>query len=413
MLIPFLIATAAPLAAPADDAALTARVERVLAAHPVIDGHNDLPWEIRTKYAAKVEAVDLSRDTAKLPQPLQTDIPRLKKGRVGGQFWSVWITADNLGPRAVEMTLEEIDIVKRIVAAYPQVFELAATAADMRRIAGAGKIASLMGVEGGHQIDGRLSVLRRYHDLGVRYMTLTHTLSLPWADASTDTPRAGGLSAFGKQVVAEMNRIGMMIDVSHVSDTTMAAVLSVTRAPVIASHSSARALVDAPRNIPDDLLRKIGANGGVVMVNFYPSFVSQAWRDWDKARSDYARTIGASAESYGANAAAPLVEWARAHPEPIVTAARIADHVEHIARIAGRASVGLGSDYDGINGTAPRDMTGVDGYPVLLTELARRGWSDADLAGLARGNILRVMERAEAVAASMAAMPPVDATDRP
>ncbi|MBA4048394.1 MAG: membrane dipeptidase [Sphingomonas sp.] len=412
MLLPLFLALAAP-AAPADDAALKARVERLLTASPVIDGHNDLPWEIRTKYDAKVEAVNLNKDTSKLPLPLQTDIPRLHRGHVGAQFWSVWITADNLGPRAVEMTLEEIDIVKRMVGAHPAVFELAGTAADIRRIAGSGKIAALMGVEGGHQIDGRLSVLRRYHDLGVRYMTLTHTLSLPWADASTDAPRSGGLSAFGRQVVAEMNRIGMMVDISHVSDATMAAVLATTKAPVIASHSSARALDDAPRNIPDDLLTKIGANGGVVMVNFYPSFVSQAWRNWDKARTDYAKSIGASAESYGANAAAALIAWERTHPEPIVTSATIADHVEHIARIAGKGAVGLGSDYDGINGTAPRDMTGVDGYPALFVELARRGWSDAELAGLAQGNILRVMAQAEAVAASMAGMPPIDATDRP
>ena len=412
MLLPLFLALAAP-AAPADDAALKARVERLLTASPVIDGHNDLPWEIRTKYDAKVEAVNLNKDTSKLPLPLQTDIPRLHRGHVGAQFWSVWITADILGPRAVEMTLEEIDIVKRFVAANPGSFELAGTAADIRRISKAGKIASLMGIEGGHQIDGRLSVLRRYHDLGVRYMTLTHTKSLPWADASTDDPRAGGLSPFGKQVVAEMNRIGMIVDISHVSDATMAAVLAVTKAPVMASHSSARALSDAPRNIPDDLLAKIGANGGVVMVNFYPSFTSQAWREWDKARTDYAKSIGAAAEPYGANAPAPMVAWEQAHPQPRVTSATIADHVEHIARVAGKASVGLGSDFDGIGGTAPADMTGVDGYPALFVELARRGWSDAELAGLAQGNILRVMAQVEAVAAGMAGTPPVDATDRP
>ena len=412
MLLALLLA-AAPLPAPADDAALKARVERLLTSTPVIDGHNDLPWEIRVNHDAKVEALDLNQDTSKLPKPLQTDIPRLKKGHVGAQFWSVWITADNLGPRAVEMTLEEIDIVKRFVAANPAVFEMAGTAADIRRISKAAKIASLMGVEGGHQIDGRLSVLRRYHDLGVRYMTLTHAKSLPWADASTDEPRSGGLSAFGKQVVAEMNRIGMIVDVSHVSDATMAAVLSTTKAPVMASHSSARALDDAPRNIRDDLLAKIGANGGVVMVNFYPSFTSQAWRDWDKARSDYARSIGAATEPYGANAPAPMVAWDKAHPQPLVSSATIADHVEHIAKIAGKASVGLGSDFDGINGTSPVDMTGVDGYPALFVELARRGWSDAELAGLAQGNILRVMEKVEAVAAAMAGTPPIDATDRP
>lgn len=416
MLTPVLLMVAQAAAAPAPppaDPAIVARIEKLLTANPVIDGHNDLPWEIRSKYAAKVESVDLTKDTSKLPLPLQTDIPRLRKGHVGAQFWSVWITADNLGPRAVEMTLEEIDIVKRFVAANPGAFEMAGTAADIRRIEKSGKIASLMGVEGGHQIDGRLSVLRRYHDLGVRYMTLTHTLSLPWADASTDDPRANGLSAFGKQVVAEMNRIGMMVDISHVSDATLAAVLEVTKAPVIASHSVARALDNAPRNIPDELLTAIGKNGGVVMVNFYPSFVSQAWRDWDKARSDYAKSVGASAEVYGPNASAPVLAWEATNPEPVVTSAIIADHVDHIAKLAGKASVGIGSDYDGINGTAPRDMTGVDGYPALFAELARRGWSDADLAGLARGNILRVMEKVEAVAKSMGGMPPVDASDRP
>ena len=413
LFLPLALLAAAPIAAPADDAALKARVERLLTATPVIDGHNDLPWEIRANHDAKVEALDLTKDTSTLPKPLQTDIPRLKKGHVGAQFWSVWITADNLGPRAVEMTLEEIDIVKRFVAANPGSFEMAGTAADIRRISKAGKIASLMGVEGGHQIDGRLSVLRRYHDLGVRYMTLTHTKSLPWADASTDDPRSGGLTTFGKQVVAEMNRIGMIVDISHVSDATMAAVLAATKAPVMASHSSARALDNAPRNIPDDLLAKIGANGGVVMVNFYPSFTSQAWRDWDKARTDYAKSIGAAAEPYGANAPAPMVAWDKAHPQPLVTSATIADHVEHIARFAGKASVGLGSDFDGIDGTSPTDMTGVDGYPALFVELARRGWSDAELAGLAQGNILRAMEKVEAVAAGMAGTPPIDATDRP
>lgn len=416
MLMPLLMILAQAAAAPAPlpaDPATAQRIEKLLTANPVIDGHNDLPWEIRKAHEAKVEALDLSKDTSKLPLPLQTDIPRLRKGHVGAQFWSVWIPADMLGPRAVEMTLEEIDIVKRFVAANPGAFEMAGTAADIRRIERSGKIASLIGVEGGHQINGRLSVLRRYHDLGVRYMTLTHTASLPWADASTDEPRANGLSSFGKQVVAEMNRIGMIVDISHVSDATLAAVLVVTKAPVMASHSSARALDNAPRNIPDDLLAAIGKNGGVVMVNFYPSFVSQAWRDWDKARTDYAKSVGASAEVYGPNAPAPLRAWEGSHAEPLVTSATIADHVDHIAKVAGKAHVGIGSDYDGINGTSPRDMTGVDSYPALFVELARRGWSDAELAGLARGNILRVMERVEGVAKSMAGTQPVDATDRP
>ena len=395
-------------AAPAPE--VPARITRLLEKSPVIDGHNDLAWEIRERYDAKAEAVDLTRDTSALPYPLQTDIPRLRRGGVGGQFWSVWIPATTTGPRAVEMTLEEIDIVRRVVAANPNTFALAKTAADVRAAQKAGKIASLIGIEGGHQIDGRLSVLRQMKALGVGYMTLTHGKSLDWADSSTDAPRANGLTAFGRDVVAEMNRIGMIVDVSHISDATMAAVLDVSKAPVIASHSSARAVADVPRNIPDDLLRRIGAAGGVVMVNVYPAFVSTDWRAWDQQRTAFGKAQGLATDVYGAKAPAPLVAWDAAHPMPRVTAATVADHVEHIARVAGKGAVGIGGDYDGIGGTAPEDMTGVDGYPRLLAELARRGWSDADLAGLAQGNVLRVMERVEAVAASLAAKPPVDAT---
>ncbi|RXD03212.1 membrane dipeptidase [Sphingomonas sp. UV9] len=409
MIAAFLLLAAQASPAATADAALFRRIERVLERSPVIDGHNDLAWEIRELHEAKVESVDLSRDTAHLPYPLQTDIPRLRKGHVGGQFWSVYIPAD--AARAVEMTLEEIDIVRRFVAANPATFELATTAADIRRIEKAGRIASLIGVEGGHQIDGRLSVLRQYRALGVAYMTLTHGKSLNWADSSTDAPRANGLSAFGRQVIAEMNRIGMIVDVSHVSDATMAAALAATKAPVIASHSSARAIAEAPRNIPDDLLRAIGTNGGVVMVNFYPSFLSGEWRAWDVARSAYAKSIGVPAGVYGAKAPAPLVAWDAAHPEPPVTAATVADHVDHIAKVAGHDHIGIGGDFDGIQGTGPIAMKGVDGYPLLFAELARRGWSNADLARLSGGNVLRVMVRVEAVAKGMAGMPPVDATD--
>lgn len=408
----WLILLAAAAQSPTD-AEIAARVDRVLTEQPVIDGHNDLAWEIRNRYDARVESVDLTSDTSRLPYPLQTDLPRLKKGHVGGQFWSVWIPAETLGPRAVELTLEQIDIVRRMVAAYPDALAMASNAADLRRIAAAGRTASLIGVEGGHQIDGRLSVLRVYHDLGVRYMTLTHTKSLPWADASTDAPRTGGLSAFGRKVVLEMNRIGMMIDVSHVSDDTMLTVLALSAAPVIASHSNARAIDNAPRNIPDDLLIRIGVKGGVVMVNFYPSFVSQRWRDWDAARTAYAASVGVAGDIYGNRAPGPMLAWDRDHPAPRVTTADVADHVERIARVAGRQGVGIGSDFDGIDGTSPDDMTGVDAYPRLFAELARRGWSDADLMALAGGNVLRVMEQVEAVAAAQADRPPIDATDVP
>ena len=407
-----LLAQAAPAPAPAAvTPAIRARVERVLARQPVIDGHNDLAWELRAAHGNAVEATDLSRDTAALPFPLQTDIPRLRRGHVGAQFWSVWIPTDISGPRAVELTLEQIDVVRRLVAAHPDTFAIAATAADVRRLQAQSRIASLIGVEGGHQIDGRLAVLRAYKALGVGYMTLTHGKSLPWADSSTDSARAGGLSPFGRQVVAEMNRIGMIVDVSHVADTTMRDVLAVSTAPVIASHSSARAVADAPRNIPDALLRTIGAKGGVVMVNFYPGFLSAEWRAWDRARTDRAKAAGVPADVYGPRSPAPLAAWDATHPEPAVTVQTVADHVDHIAHVAGHDGVGIGGDFDGINGTGPLEMKGVDAYPLLFAELARRGWSDGDLAKLAGGNVLRVMERVEAVAVTQSGKPPIDAVD--
>jgi membrane dipeptidase len=400
------VAQTAPAPGPAD----VARAERVLARAPVVDGHNDLAWEIGHYQGGSVAVV--RAHGADLPRPLQTDLARLKAGHVGGQFWSVWIPADVTGPKAVEMTLEQIDVVRRLVAANPDSLALATTADDVRRIAASGRTASLIGVEGGHQIDGRLSVLRDYRALGVAYMTLTHTRSLDWADSSTDEAVAGGLSPFGKRVVAEMNRIGMLVDVSHVADTTMRAALAVSRAPVIASHSSARALAGVPRNIPDDLLAAIGANGGVVMVNFYPAFLSDAWKQWDVARTAFAKSIAVPGDVYGPHAAAPLVDWDRAHPMPHVTVATVADHIEHVAKVAGHDHVGLGGDFDGIDGTAPEGMNGVDGYPKVIAELARRGWSDADLARLTNGNILRVLDRASAVAAAMANQPADDAMDR-
>lgn len=407
------ISAGAPVsaAAPATDAALRARVDRVLRAAPVIDGHNDLAWEIRTGHDAAVEKVDLTRDTATIANPLQTDIPRLRRGHVGGQFWSLYIPASVTGAAAVQTTLDQIDIVRRFVAANPQSFALAQTAAEVRAANRSGKIASLLGIEGGHQFGGRLSALREYRRAGVLYMTLTHSKSLSWADSATDAPRAGGLSPFGVQVIAEMNRIGMIVDVSHVSDATMAAALDASKAPVIASHSSARALADRPRNVPDPLLRRIAQNGGVVMVNFYPAFLSTVWNDWDNARIAFAKANGLSTEPLAVATTPALAEWVRAHPEPRVDVRTVADHVEHIAKVAGHDHVGIGADYDGISGTGPEGMKGVDSYPALFVELARRGWSDADLAKLSQGNILRVMERVEAVARSLKGTPPVDANE--
>ncbi|SFS00897.1 dipeptidase [Sphingomonas jatrophae] len=401
-----ILAAALLLAAAPGDAALAARVDKVLARTPIVDGHNDLPWELRANHGRRVEAVDLRAGTDRLAAPLQTDIARLRRGHVGAQFWSVWIPATLSGDEAIRTTLEEIDIVHRLVARWPDTFEFARTAADVRRIEQAGRIASLIGVEGGAQIGGSLATLRLYRRLGVAYMTLTHSKTTDWADSATDAPRHDGLSPFGVAVVREMNRIGMIVDLSHVSEATMLDALAATKAPVIFSHSGARGVNDHPRNVPDSVLAKLPANGGVVMVNVYPAFVSRAYRDWSAARSGEEARLKALYPGDAAAAAAALATWDNAHAVPRVTPADLADHVEHIARVAGRDHVGIGGDYDGIDGTGPEGMRGVDGYPLLFVELARRGWSDADLAKLSGGNVLRVMARAEAVAAAMKDVPP-------
>ena len=379
------------------------RAERVLAASPVIDGHNDLAWAIRE--AGSTLPPDLTKSTAALPYPFQTDLPRARAGHLGGQFWSVYVPAELHGDEAVRVTLEQIDLVRRIVAAHPQM-ALAGTAAELRAGMRAGKLTGMMGAEGGHQIAGNLAVLRLYHALGVRYVTLTHFKSIAWADSSTDAPRSGGLSDFGRAVIAEMNRIGMIVDVSHTSDATALAAITLSRAPVIASHSGARAVTNVPRAMPDAVIRALAAKGGVVMVSFYEGHVSNAWAAWDKARTAYAASVGVKADIYGPKAPAPLVAWEAAHPAPVVTARDVADHVEQIARVGGKGAVGIGADYEGIAGNAPAGMGGVDGYPALFAELARRGWSDAELAGLAQGNVLRVIEAVEATAKASAGIPP-------
>jgi membrane dipeptidase len=391
-----------------------ARVMRILEATPLIDGHNDLPWEIRERYHGRFAEVDLSQDLSHLPPPpgappetpfLMTDLPRLRAGHVGAQFWSVYIPVEQHGPEAVETTLEQIDWVKRLCSRYPRDLELALTVSDVRRIHQAHRIACLIGIEGGHQIDDSLAVLREMYDLGARYMTLTHVRNTSWADSATDTPRHHGLTPFGVEMIREMNRLGMLVDLSHVSPETMRAALDASRAPVIFSHSSARALVDHPRNVPDEVLRRLAANGGVVMVNFYPGYVSEERRRWDadaaaeKARDDQP-PYGGLYLGQPERSAAAFAAWERAHPKPEATLGQVADHIEHIRTVAGIDHVGLGSDFDGIPET-PRGLEGVDRFPALLTELARRGWSDADLAKLAGENMLRAMGEAERVAATL------------
>jgi membrane dipeptidase len=422
LLLPIFDGTAT--AAPPGD--YSARVARVLEKTPLIDGHNDLPWEIHERFAGKLSAIDLQKETA-LPSSaeqigLMTDIPRLRLGQVGGQFWSVWIPTEVRGPAAVQLTLDEIDIVRNMTARYPKDFQMAYSAADIRRIHRAGRIASLIGIEGGHQINNSLAALRQMYVLGARYMTLTHSLNNDWADSATDTPRHHGLTPFGREVVREMNRLGMVVDLSHVSPETMLAALETTEAPVMFSHSSARALNDHPRNVSDEVLRLVARNGGVVMVNFYPGYVSAARNEWE-AEYAAARARFSTPPFSGLyigqpeRAKAALDDWMKAHPAPEATLAQVADHIEHVRQIAGVDHVGIGSDFDGVPAT-PEGLDGVDKFPDLLVELLRRGWTDQELAKVAGENILRVLAQTEAVGVRLRALrSPSEATldelDRP
>lgn len=398
-----LLASAAQ--AQAVDPKIAARVEKVLKATPLIDGHNDLAEQVRGRFGGKLDRVDMRADTSKILAdgvPMMTDIPRLKAGHVGGQFWSVFIPSSFDGPIAIQATLEQMDIVKALPARYPDVFEMAYTADDVVRIHKAGKVASMIGIEGGHQINDSLPALRQMYAAGARYMTLSHALNNRWADSATANPIHNGLTPFGKAVVGEMNRLGMLVDLSHVSEKTMRDALEVTQAPVIFSHSSARAVDDHVRNVSDEVLALVAKNHGVVMANFAVAYVSHDRAVWDADRS--AERGRYNAPPFGGlyigqpeKAAAALAAWDKAHPPPVVTLAMVADHIEHIAKVCGHDCVGIGSDFDGISDT-PQGLDGVDKYPALLAELARRGWSDEDLAKLAGGNVLRVMREAEAVA---------------
>ncbi len=351
-----MLAAAAGLQAQQGD--LVARARALHRETPLIDGHNDYPWALREHNAER----DLNRLDIRLPQPkIHTDIPRLRQGGVGGQFWSVYVPATLQGAAAVRTTLEQIDVVHRMVAEYPDTFELATTAADVERIFKAGKIASLIGMEGGHAIDNSLAALRMFHAAGARYMTLTHSANVRWADSGTDKPRLGGLSRFGEEVVREMNRLGMLVDLSHTSPDTMLDAARVTEAPVIFSHSNARALHDHDRNVPDEVLRLLPKNGGIVMITFVPTF---------------------------------LVRGGKA------SLADVANHMDHVRRVAGPDHVGIGSDFDGIP-AVPAGLEDVSKFPALTAELLRRGWPEQDVRKALGLNILRVMRRAEDVAARL------------
>ena len=382
--------------------ATDARIASLLTRAPVFDGHNDLAWALR-----KQVSYDLSQRDIAVRQPLlHTDIPRLRAGGVGAQFFSVYVPGTLLGGAAVTATLEQIDCVTGFVAAYPEAFEVARTASDVRRAIAGGRIAALMGAEGGHSIDCSLGVLRVLRRLGVAYMTLTHNQNVPWADAATDVPAVGGLTDFGRDVVLEMNRIGMLVDISHVAPTTMHTALDVSGAPVIFSHSSCRALTNHVRDVPDSVLERLAGNGGVVMITFVPDFVSQECADRSAAEDAERHALGLdkvtiytehAGEHLDPAVVAELDRWRAENPEPRATLAQVADHIEHAREVAGVAHIGLGGDYDGTE-SLPVGLEDVSCYPALLAELADRGWSDDDLSALTSGNILRVLQAAEDVA---------------
>jgi membrane dipeptidase len=356
----------------------------------VLDGHNDFPWAMRTRYGYDLDAVDLEGGVPEL----HTDLPRLRAGGVGAQFWSVFVPCSLAGGAAVTATLEQIDFVHALVARYPHALGLATTADEVEAVAGSGRVASLLGIEGGHSIDESLGTLRMMHALGVRYMTLTHNENVSWADSATDEPVLGGLNDVGRRVVAEMNRIGMFVDLSHVSADTMRAALDVTSAPVIFSHSSARGVCDMPRNVPDDVLRRLPANGGVCMVTAVPMFTSQAIADWYAECQDIAEQRGGDRRRL-ADVEPVMIE--RHDLAPLCTVEDVADHVEYVRDVAGVDHIGIGGDYDGITST-PVGMPDVSGYPTLFEALRTRGWSEPDLALVAHGNVLRAMRAMESVA---------------
>ncbi|WP_405555209.1 dipeptidase [Streptomyces sp. NBC_01171] len=367
---------------------------------PVVDGHNDLPWALREQVAYDLGARDIAGDQG---AHLHTDLPRLREGGVGAQYWSVYVRSDL--PDAVPATLEQIDCVTRLIERYPAELAPALTAADMEAARASGRIASLMGAEGGHSIANSLGTLRGLYALGVRYMTLTHNDNVDWADSATDEPKAGGLTAFGREVVREMNRLGMLVDLSHVAATTMRDALDATSAPVIFSHSSARAVCDHPRNIPDDVLERLPANGGMAMVTFVPKFVLQAAVDWTAAADDNMRAHGLHHLDTTEEGMKVHREFEERNPRPVATVSTVADHLDHMREVAGIDHLGIGGDYDGTAFT-PDGLNDVSGYPNLIAELLERGWSKPDLAKLTWQNAVRVLGAAEDVAREQRAARP-------
>ncbi|HWD20202.1 MAG TPA: dipeptidase [Verrucomicrobiae bacterium] len=402
---------AAPLLAaslsaqPMPDAPQYKIVDDLLREVPLIDGHNDLAWQYRKRFSNDLSQIDLTRDTSRFTPPLYTDLPRLRLGHVGAQFWSVYIPPTLTNGDAVKAVLEQIDVVHRLVARYPADLELALTADDIVRIHHADKIASLIGMEGGHSIGNSLAVLRQTYALGARYMTLTHTKNIEWADAATEPPLHHGLTPFGEEVVREMNRLGMLVDISHVSDDTMRAALRVSKAPVIFSHSSARALCHHVRDVPDDILQLLAANDGVIMVTFVPEYLEEPDRldsvasDAEKERLEKLHPTDEAAVHAG------FLAWRQTHPDPrAATLADVANHIDHIRQVAGVNHIGIGSDFEGFS-NPPRGLDDVSCYPALLVELLKRGYSEEEIQKIAGLNLLRVLRAAEKTAASLSSRP--------
>lgn len=378
------------------DAAGQERVMQILRRTPLIDGHNDLPWALRQGFGNDPYSVDLAANLSATTR-LHTDIPRLRAGGVGAQFWSVYVPASLEPVEAAKATFEQIDTVKRIVAAHPSVFEIATTADDISRIHKAGRIASLIGMEGGYSIDDSLGLLREFYDSGARYMTLTHSRTTTWADSATDAPKWTGLSPFGEQVVKEMNRLGMMVDLSHVSEETMYDAVRVSTAPVIFSHSSARAVTGHPRNVPDAVLRMMRANGGIVMVTFVPGFISEPVRQWGALRSAELSRLSALNQGDPDAVKAGMEAWTTANPSPRATLDDVVAHIQHVRDVAGIDHVGLGGDFDGVD-SLPEGVESVEAYPRILAELMRRGWTEADIRKISGENLLRTMRAVERAA---------------
>jgi membrane dipeptidase len=405
------------LAAPAQGRTPEQLAEDALKTAPVWDGHNDVPIQLRGRFDNVIgefdfeDTTDTGGDEAQgtwKGRTMHTDLVRLRKGRVAAQFWSVFVTPELPEPQAVQATLEQIDVTKRLVARYPRDLALALTSRDVSRAIAQGRIASLMGIEGGHSIGSSLGVLRQMHALGVRYMTLTHYRNVPWADSSNDPSKNDGLSEFGRLVVREMNRLGMLVDLSHTSEATTMDALDEAKAPVMFSHSGARGVVNSSRNVPDAVLRRLPKNGGIVMVIAYPSFVSEERRVWGAAlegETARARTLFPGDQKAIDRA---IDAWKEANPEPLATISQMADHIDHIRKVAGIAHIGIGGDYDGMR-SGPKGMEDVSGYPLLFTELARRGYSKTDLEKISSGNMMRVMRAAERHAAFNKANPPIEA----